>query len=402
MSESVGHRRQLSAGGWYAVLGAEVTLLLPADERPRVAGLWELVDAGADFDEVLDGLLAGGIRTLTGFVLVGHGDRTRVLVRGDASVTISTADGDAAVSGSGETMWADRTVTGVTGGTVVLEPSGEHDLALTSGIARVGSLTFGDAPAVDGAAAVAPVTTTPDQDGDDVAGTDPWTGPDTEEDASAYPVPAPATGPLEEPVADVVPLEAAAPGEPDADQPLTFGAPTDQDSPPTGEQPAVVDPGDDPDDPDAALDDHDGQTTVGPAADAFVRPGIPGQELAPAVVSRPVATLVFSTGDVVDVDRTIIVGRAPEARRFASSDQPHTVTVASPHHEISSTHLEIRPGAGADHGSAVVTDLGSTNGTVLVQPGLPPEDLQAGIAMSLIPGAILDLGDGVTIQTTNA
>ena len=95
-------------------------------------------------------------------------------------------------------------------------------------------------------------------------------------------------------------------------------------------------------------------------------------------MSRPVAKLVFSTGEVVDVDRAIIVGRAPEARRFASSDQPHLVTVASPHHEISSTHLEIRPGAGADHGSAVVTDLGSTNGTVLVQPGLPPEDLQAG------------------------
>ena len=132
-----------------------------------------------------------------------------------------------------------------------------------------------------------------------------------------------------------------------------------------------------------------------------MRPGIPGQEVGPAVVSRPVARLVFSTGEVVEVDRTIVVGRAPESRQLASHDQPHLVTVASPHHEISSTHLEIRPGAGADHGSAVVTDLGSTNGTVLVQPGLPPEDLQAGIAVSLIPGAILDLGDGVTIQTTN-
>jgi hypothetical protein len=61
------------------------------------------------------------------------------------------------------------------------------------------------------------------------------------------------------------------------------------------------------------------------------------------------------------------------------------LTVPSPNQEISSTHLEIRPGAGADHGSAVVTDLGSTNGTVLVQPGLPPEDLQPGIAVQLIP-----------------
>ena len=52
MSESTGHRRLLSAGGWYAVLGDRVTLLLPGEERARVAGLWELVDDGADFDEV--------------------------------------------------------------------------------------------------------------------------------------------------------------------------------------------------------------------------------------------------------------------------------------------------------------------------------------------------------------
>ena len=49
-----------------------------------------------------------------------------------------------------------------------------------------------------------------------------------------------------------------------------------------------------------------------------------------------------------------------------------------------------------------MTDLGSTNGTVLAQPGLAQEELQPGIAVSLIPGAVLDLGDGVTIQVTNA
>ena len=102
------------------------------------------------------------------------------------------------------------------------------------------------------------------------------------------------------------------------------------------------------------------------------------------------------------VDRAVIVGRAPEARRFTSTEQPRLVTVPSPNQEISSTHLEIRPGAGADHGSAVATDLGSTNGTVLQQPGLPSEDLKPGIAVQLIPGAIIDLGDGVTIQVGQA
>ena len=32
---------------------------------------------------------------------------------------------------------------------------------------------------------------------------------------------------------------------------------------------------------------------------------------------------------------------------------------------------------------------------------LDPEELKPGIAVSLIPGAVLDLGDGVTIQVTN-
>lgn len=149
--------------------------------------------------------------------------------------------------------------------------------------------------------------------------------------------------------------------------------------------------------------DHDGRTVVGSAPEQTLSPpGIAGQPPAPAVTSRPVARLAFSTGEVVDVDRAVVVGRAPEAHRFASSDQPRLITVPSPQQEISSTHLEIRPGSGADHGAAVVTDMGSTNGTVLVQPGLPPEDLRAGIAVALVPGAILDLGDGVTIQTTNA
>ena len=129
-------------------------------------------------------------------------------------------------------------------------------------------------------------------------------------------------------------------------------------------------------------------------------PGIPGQPPAPPVTARPVARLVVSEGEAVDVDRVVLVGRAPEARRTDGTD-PHLLAVSSPHQEISSTHLEIRPGAGADHGSAIATDLGSTNGTVVAQPGLEPEELQPGIAVSLIPGAVIDLGDGVTIQVTN-
>ena len=64
--------------------------------------------------------------------------------------------------------------------------------------------------------------------------------------------------------------------------------------------------------------------------------------------------------------------------------------------EVSRRHAAIRPGAQGIE----IEDLGSTNGTVVVQPGLPAEDLQPGIAVALVPGAIVDLGEGVTIQVT--
>ena len=93
----------------------------------------------------------------------------------------------------------------------------------------------------------------------------------------------------------------------------------------------------------------------------------------------------------------MVVGRAPQPRGFGD-EQTLLISVPSPHQEISATHLEIRPGVGTDEGAAVVTDLGSTNGTLVVQPGLPAEDLQPGIAVQLLPGAVVDLGEGATIR----
>ena len=79
------------AGDWYAVFGARTTLLLPDSERDRVAGLWALVDGGADFTQVLDALLASGLSGLQGFALVSTDEGpTRVLLRGDGVTARST------------------------------------------------------------------------------------------------------------------------------------------------------------------------------------------------------------------------------------------------------------------------------------------------------------------------
>ena len=147
--------------------------------------------------------------------------------------------------------------------------------------------------------------------------------------------------------------------------------------------------------PPAGLDD---LTLTGPAMPPPPPlPGIPGQPPAPDVTSV-VARLVISSGQTVDVDRATVIGRAPETKQYSEEDPPRLVTVPSAHYEISSTHIEVRPGTGADHGTAVVTDLGSTNGTVVVQPGLGPQDLAPGEPVQLLPGALIDIGDGITIQ----
>ncbi|MGB0102022.1 MAG: hypothetical protein WBP61_17215, partial [Nocardioides sp.] len=86
--------------------------------------------------------------------------------------------------------------------------------------------------------------------------------------------------------------------------------------------------------------DHDGQTRAGAATAARALPGIPGQLPAPAVTARPVARLVLSTGETVDVDRTVVVGRAPETSA-ADHEGTRLVRVPSPQQEISSVHLEV-------------------------------------------------------------
>lgn len=366
-------RRSIRPGGWFGIFGEQASVLLPPSEKRRVAALWELVDDGAGFDEVLDALLAGGLRDLPGFVLLSETEGpVKVVLRGPVQATFYTADEEISLDGSVAATWVERSLEGVTRSVIEVEEAPEGDeLTLAAGLVRVARVDDPPVSAGDGAGPAESEATEPEPVPTEPEATEP-------EPVPAEPEPMPAPAPMPEPTPDpaVHPDPAAA-------------APA-----PVGWTPA----------PPPGASEHDGMTRAGdwdPQEFARRHPGIPGQQPAPSVVSKPVARLVISSGESVEVDRAVLVGRAPEARRFTSSEQPRLVTVPSPHQEISSTHLEVRPGSGADHGSAVVTDMGSTNGTVLVQPGLPPEDLQPGIAVQLIPGAIIDLGDGVTIQVTN-
>jgi hypothetical protein len=106
------------------------------------------------------------------------------------------------------------------------------------------------------------------------------------------------------------------------------------------------------------------------------------------------ARLRAADGTVVDLDRPILLGRAPSEQR-SSLPLPRLVTLASPAQDISRTHLQVAP----ENWQVLVTDLNSTNGTFVTDPGpdgnrglLPP-----GQPTPVPIGATLELGEGVTL-----
>lgn len=114
----------------------------------------------------------------------------------------------------------------------------------------------------------------------------------------------------------------------------------------------------------------------------------------PQLIGKPVlATLRPNSGQPLDVDRSVLIGRSPTANRVAREALPRLLTVPSPSHDISRTHLEVSP----DGWNLTVTDLHSTNGTRLVRPSGEHEQLPPGEPVPVHPGCVLDLGDGVTI-----
>ncbi|WP_344007035.1 hypothetical protein, partial [Nocardioides lentus] len=161
MSVDESGRRSYLPGAWFGIFGEAAAVLLPPTEKRRVAALWELLDDGADFDEVLDALIATGLRDLPGFLLVADtDDATRVVVRGAARATFETADGPVEVGAAGAGTWVERTVTGVTA-TVLEVPGADDDtdapapaepMTVLSGLVRVSRV---ETPAPDRTTAAA-------------------------------------------------------------------------------------------------------------------------------------------------------------------------------------------------------------------------------------------------------
>ncbi|MBX3091725.1 MAG: FHA domain-containing protein [Cryobacterium sp.] len=108
--------------------------------------------------------------------------------------------------------------------------------------------------------------------------------------------------------------------------------------------------------------------------------------------------LRIGTHEPIPLEVPAYVGRRPSTPRISGSRMPRLVMVPSPTREVSSTHVEFRQ----EGATVVVTDLGSTNGTIVASGGSSPRGLRQGESVVVGAGSVVDIGDGIRIVVVEA
>lgn len=128
-------------------------------------------------------------------------------------------------------------------------------------------------------------------------------------------------------------------------------------------------------------------------------PVLEGQIPVPKAPARQAGSTVaryafrLGNGPLRRLDAVYLLGRAPRPPRIVAAP-PRLLTVSSPHAAVSGTHLEIRQEGDA----VVVTDLGSTNGTIVIPPRGRKRRLRPEQSLVVVPGTTVDIGDGNIIE----
>jgi hypothetical protein len=382
---------------------------------PAVTRIWQQLGQGVAADALLASLLADGIGGTPGFTLLvaGPGGQHRLFCRGTVGATVITGaqDGSAPpgagqgmitrIDGAGLLTWREQLVDSAEriflGG-----PPAETSMRLpaTSGVLLAGcvvidltSFAARDKPKqavflLDTVTVKHPVLPAR------------LPGPP----GGAMPAGGMPTAPIPASPGPVGPVPAEPPYQPPAPRPE-----------PRPADPRPVDPG--PADPGPALTrgtlpEFAARITppdrIGPVVPALLCPGghvnppnggacrrcgapLPHD---PVPVPRPVLGLLrLSFGDVISLDRGVLMGRNPRTD-FAGTDgeeRPHVVKLPSADGDISRTHLRVT----LDGWQVLVTDLHSTNGTLVTLPGRDPQPLRPGEPLPMQPGTVVTLADGI-------
>lgn len=342
-------------------------------------------------------------------VALPESDAVRLAVRG-AFVLDVIAGSAERVSGEGVTTWTERVIAGVSRVELTVGDASPPELPVADGVVLAASVVWvpaGEraqvAPAV-GAAAV-PAR-------EPVAGPEPTVEPEPVPVAEPEPVPvarvavvptpaskpeAPASAPQTGLIDSAAVLSVADTLLP-AESTLIPAAEREEERAAAAAREVVepVEPVDatvvrEVSPPPVVLGDHDGETVSVAEARAMRTGDSAPPPLAPPRPPAP-GRVRMSTGPVVLLDRTVVIGRRPRSTRVSGTDLPHLVAVDSPQQDISRSHVELR----VEGDSIVATDLHTTNGTTLLRSGVDPMKLHPGEGTVVVPGDVIDLGDGVT------
>lgn len=433
-------------GKWY-VLVAQGALVALSPDTPEelIASLWDRQREGGDLAAVIDALTehaSGSFAAMLPFAAVFlEGPDARIAVRGDVTVELTGAERSESFTGTNVTTWSERFAQSTS--RIVISAGDAEDvspLPITGGVVRASNvsaeveasdvtaaLVATDTPAAADASptddlrpggaveepsatpgAIPVVTPAIDSDGDPAAEDVPDAEDGTSEDSAAQDPSEPATEQIAEtpaPIEDAVEGRTLVPSDiadsDDADEfEQLFGATIASPNAlvqPAPAPPAATTPFGAVPSTGAADGDHDGATISAADARALrqkVSTSAPDAATAVLpVVAGSTGRVRVSTGQVVTLDRTVIIGRRPRSTRASGADLPHLVAVESPQQDISRSHLEIRP----EGDTVVVVDLHTTNGSTLRRPGADPMRLHPGEQTLVLSGDVVDLGDGVTV-----
>ncbi|WP_167131035.1 FHA domain-containing protein [Paramicrobacterium chengjingii] len=429
---------------WVAIAASGRLLIVRIDDDADLLMRVKQLDIGSlTIQETLDALTEGGLAHTPAFGLCFWvagtltADGVGVIVYGDTEISVTTDDETITVRAAGISGWGEQLVENATG----IEVHGGADTAdalpLSQGAAWVSGLSLNaddqhpDASLPQAAAVpeASDVSASDADDQNDTAGGS---------DDSARETPSLAREPASEPKPDTVaidePLKHASPApnvaldnvgvapKPDtAEQPVwSDGAASE----PVGEDTEVPEmtilPADvaapiplpEPDEQTIMrapgqpivpprtepLGDHDGMTVlaedVRAARDAA---HLPDGASAPAHnILEYTYALELPGGARQQLDAPVVLGRAPSVSNVPASVLPHLVTLAGD--DISRTHVRVA----VEGDAVVVTDLHSSNGTVVEVPGRSPQQLRGGEPVPVISGTVIDLGSGVKLRVLEA
>ena len=390
MSAETGAARYRGGGGTFLRTGGWAVLLGVEPGHSLVDLCWDQLAATSDLDDVLQTIVAQGLRAVPAFALVRETGERRVIARGALALLL---DGTDVARDRHAGAWIDLPLADVATVEVSMTSDEPHgpDLPLRDGVAVAGGFHLvlpaaaADAQGpVPHAAAVDADTTDPREDPDHLfAETRTLAAVQAEAAAAAR-----------------IPGGKAASADDTLPTTFTGGLA------PTGEVRT------------AGREMFVSRQQLMRGADAIEVPRVlaavcPAGHLTPAYsglcrvcrqvvapqeafeTARPaLGRLTLPQGDSLLLDRGAVLGRSPYVPADWAGAQPHLVALHDPDHDVSAQHVSVV----LDLWNVLVCDLGSTNGTALVDREGQVTKLRPHEPVALGPGSAVVLADVITLQ----